>query len=539
MEFNLKRIVSYCVPVCVLIIVCYSPSIASPDYYPTKSWRMSTPEEQGMHSENLLNMMEEIKISKIGIQSVTVVRNGYIVLDSYIHPYEDGYKHKMWSVTKSVISALVGIAIDKGFIKSVDQKVIEFFPDKEILNLDDRKKSISLKNLLMMASGLQANDGVINNWTGTVKMVKSNDWTQYALNLPMETAPGERFEYSNCNAHLLSAVIDETTGMKTIAFAIKYIFEPLGIENIKWEISPEGVNIGYTGLWLEPKDMAKFGLLYLNKGKWEDKQIISSKWINESTQPNNDKLIEDIGNGYLWSTSFGGVYYASGHLGQFIYVVPDQNLVSVFTGNIEGKNLSISEELRKKYIWESIASSEPLPPNPEMTSNLNTLVNELAKGSGESITWIGLNVGLAKDGLFKRTADPSFSFEYPIGSTKAKREEGIGQIMRMKTSEGDLFDAAVIDIPEGIKLVDFASKYYSQELEKFGSHIKVISNKEITLKCGTRAYKSDIEWLRKDRFPTPTTVVSAYKNGKCIYLATHPFQISEKVAHIAESLTFK
>ena len=188
-KLNNSKKAFYAVSILVLFLIISPLSLASFDYFPTDGWRMSTPEKQGMHSENLLKMMESIKESQLAIQNVTVVRNGYIVLDSYIHPYKDGEKHKMYSVTKSVASALIGIAIDKGFIEGVDRKVIEFFPDKEILNLDDRKKSMTLKNLLTMTSGLQANDGWEKNWAGVFEMMKSNDWTQYALNLPMEAAP--------------------------------------------------------------------------------------------------------------------------------------------------------------------------------------------------------------------------------------------------------------------------------------------------------------------------------------------------------------
>jgi len=523
----------------VYVIIISSPSIASFDYFPTDGWRMSTPEEQGMHSENLLNMMESIKESQLAIQNVTVLRNGYIVLDAYIHPYEDGEKHQMYSVTKSVSSALVGIAIDKGFIKSVDQKVIQFFPNKEIANLDDRKKTMTLKHLLTMTSGLQANDGWEKNWAGLFEMMKSDNWTQYALNLPMESAPGERFEYYNCNSHLLLAIISETAGMKTIDFANKYLFEPLGIKNVKWDTSPEGVNTGFSGLWLEPKEMAKIGLLYLNKGKWGNKQIISSSWVEESTKPYHDSRLLGQKYGYQWWSNPAGFFSANGLYGQYIDVVPEKNLVAVITGNIEGEKMFFPFSLLKDFIIPAAASSEPLTPEPEMTANLNALVKKLAKGSGEGITWVGHNDGYAKDGIFKRTSAPSFTFAYPIGSTRDELNNPSSQIMRMKTPEGVVFEAAVIDIPEGLNLADFGPKIYAKQLESLSSVIKVVSNKEITLKCGTKAYRSDIDWMWNDSFPLNTVIVSAYKNGKCVFLATHPMGSPDKFAPIVQSLTFQ
>ncbi|MBW2633871.1 MAG: serine hydrolase [Deltaproteobacteria bacterium] len=500
---------------------------------------MSTPEEQGMHSDKLLQMLETIKERQIGVQSVAVMRNGYLVLDSYTHPYEDGQKHKMWSVTKSVTSALIGIAIDKGFIKGVDQKVVDFFQDKEISNLDDRKKSMTLQNLLTMTSGLQANDGWEKNWAGVFEMMKSNDWTQYALNLPMEATPGKRFEYYNCNYHLLSSIISKTTGMATIDFANMHLFKPLGIENVKWDTSPEGVNIGYDGLWLEPKEMAKIGLLYLNNGKWENKQIISSNWIKESITPYHDGRLLDQKYGYQWWINPAGYFSANGMNGQFIQVLPGKNLVAVFTSNIEGMEQFAPLSLFKDYISTAVASSESLPAKPEVTANLNAFVDKLTKASGEIITWKGENNGFAQGGVFKRIADPSFTFEYPVGCTKAELNNPDLQLMRMKTPEGVTFNASVVEIPDGMRLADFGTHYYAKLLEDMSSNIKVVSNKEITLKCGTKGYRSDIHWMWQDSWPLQTVLVLAYKNGKCIFVAAHPSQNPEKVAPIVQSLSCK
>jgi len=549
-ETNMKsyrnvKFAYFALPILVFFVFCCSHSTVSVDYYPTEDWRMSTPEEQGMHSDNLLKMMESIQEGQVGIDSVSINRNGYLVLDSYIYPYEDGQKHKMYSVTKSITSALIGIAIDKGFIKSVDQNIVDFFPNREILNLDDHKKSMTLKHLLMMTSGLQANDGWEKNWAGLFEMMKSNDWTQYALNLPMETAPGERFEYYNCNSHLLSAIINETTGMKTVDFATKFLFGPLGITNVKWDASPEGVNIGYAGLWLDPKEMTKIGLLYLNKGIWEGKQIISSNWISESTKPYQDPRLLDMKYGYQWWVNPAGLFSANGMYGQFIYVVPEKNLVAVFTGNIKGMAQFTSISLLKNSIVPAIGSDEPLPPKPEAVASLNSIVeilassqDSMASGQKTGMTWIGLAEGVAKDGIFKRTTTPSFSFHYPSGSIKDEMNSPL-QIMKMQTPEGVSFNASLVKIPDGMTLEEFGPKYLTSLLQKFGSDVKVISNKEIVLKCGARAYRTDIKWLWNGTFPLNSLFVSAYKDGQCVFVAAHPMSTPEKVAPIVESLTLK
>ena len=178
--------------VSLFVLIFCSHAIASLEYYPTENWRMSTAEKHGMQSEKLIEMLESIKESMVDIQSVSIVRNGYLILDSYFYPFKENEKHKMWSVTKSITSALIGIAVKEGFIKDVNQKIVDFFPNRKIQNLNNNKKSMTLKDLLTMTSGLGCNDGWEKNWAGLHEMTKSDDWTEYALNLPMESAPGER-----------------------------------------------------------------------------------------------------------------------------------------------------------------------------------------------------------------------------------------------------------------------------------------------------------------------------------------------------------
>lgn len=145
---------------------------------------------------------------------------------------------------------------------------------------------------------------------------------------------------------------------------------------------------------------------------------------------------------------------------------------------------------------------------------------------------------MAKDGVFTRTASPTFKFEYPIGSKKEVIRYP-GQAMRMKTPGDVGFSASIGDIPEGMKLEDFGPKFYAQELENVGSNIKVISNEEITLKCGTKAYRTDITWLWNNNVPITTFLVSVYKNGKCIFLCAHPWKYHDKAEPIVLSLSFK
>ncbi len=506
--------------------------------FPTSEWHVSAPEEQGMQSKTLLDMMAVIKDKKYNFHSVTIVRNGSLVLDSYLYPFENDKKHKMFSATKSVTSALIGIAMDKGYIKDIHQTLTQLFPNNENPNLGELKKSLTLKDLLTMTSGFDCNDGSANQWAGTIAMRKTNDWTQYTLNLPMARKPGETFHYCNGVSHLLSAIIHESTGIQTLAFAKKHLFDPLGINDVKWDKSPEGIVSGSGGLWLQPKDMAKIGLLYLNKGKWEDRQIISTGWVEESTRPFIDGGWNGEDYGYQWWINPAGYYSAVGMFGQAIYVVPGKNLVAVFTSNIEGWNMYISGTLLQEYIIPAAKSSKQLPPDQHEKSRLDDLLTIISKAPAQGIVWSTENEGIAKDGVFKRAASPSFQFEYPLGSVQTKTRQP-DQIMRMETPTGGIFTASIYKIPRDMKPEDFGPKEYVSWLKEYVSNITVISSEEIMLKGGTKAYRTDLQWTMKNNKPMTTNLVSAYKDGKCIYIAIHEFQKNKTVEPILQSWTFE
>jgi CubicO group peptidase (beta-lactamase class C family) len=489
-------------------------------------------------------MLRQIKQNEYNIQSITIVRNGYLVLDAYLYPYKDGQKHELHSITKSVMSALIGIGIDKGYLRNVNQTISDLFPDRKFALLDARKRAVTLQDLLIMGSGFDCNDASANNWAGTIAMKKSNDWTQYTLNLPMADTPGKSFHYCNGVSHLLSAIIQESSGMTTLAFAKKYLFHPLGITDIEWEVSPEGINNGYAGLRMQPRDMAKVGLLYLNRGKWENAQIISSQWIEASTRPyfNGRWAGEDYG--YQWWVNPAGFYSAIGMYGQAIYVVPDNNLIAVFTGDSANDDMYVSGTLLKEHIVPAVRSSEPLPPDTETKAQLDNLVAELARQPEQGLVWISQDQGVARGGKFERTATPGFEFAYPPGSKKAETRAP-DQIMRMQTASGNFLTASLIDIPRNwkrfftrLKLEDFGPKGYTSWLEKYGSDINVISNQEIMLKSGSRAFRTDIKWMFNKRMPMTTVLIASYQGDKCIYICIHQSQKLENVDTIIDSFTF-
>ncbi len=316
-------------------------------YWPTEGWRTSTPEEQDMDSAKLDQMMEYIDEQDLIIESVVVVRNGYIVFEEYPGPlYDQDMPHVVHSVTKSFASALIGIAIEEGFIDGIEQKFVDLFPERTIENLDSQKESITLEHILTMTAGLEWNEFQYP-WTDPqgnpdprndyIKALFSDDPVQYVLDLPMMEEPGVRWNYNGGTSHLLSAIVAEATGYDTLDFAREFLFAPLGITEVRWDSDRHGIRYGGSGLYLTPRDMAKFGYLYLHDGMWDGEQVVPADFVAEATKTHY-AVDGYTGYGYQsWWTCLGTeVYYAAGILGQRIDVVPDLDLVVVFTANIKG-----------------------------------------------------------------------------------------------------------------------------------------------------------------------------------------------------------
>jgi len=357
---------------------------SGPNYWPTHGWRTSTPEQQGVDSEQLARMIQYIQDQGLNLHSLLIVRNGYVVTDAYIHPFTREAKHIIHSCAKSIISALVGIAIDKGYIQSVGQPVLELFPERSIARIDSNKRALTLEDVLTMATGLECRDTGSYQYRGFSQMTQSQDWAQFVLDLPMAEEPGTRFEYCNAAALLLSAIIHETTGMSALTFAEEHLFGPLGIADVEWLSSPQGVSLGYGRLWMRPSDMAKIGYLYLNKGVWDGQQIVSSAWVETSTRRHISTSGED-GYGYQWWVKDSGIYEADGYAGQRIIVLPDQEMVLVFTAGLREQELFDLDILVDYFILPAAGSSIPQPENSEGLALLESQIQALADPEPEPV----------------------------------------------------------------------------------------------------------------------------------------------------------
>lgn len=323
-----------------------------PAYWPTDGWRVSSPGEQGMDAALLEQMLDAIDETHLNIDSVVVVRNGYIVLEAYYPPYERDTLHEMYSVTKSIVSALVGIAVNEGYIKSVDDPIFDYFPDMTFKNQNVIKQSITLEHLLTMSSGLE--------WDYD-EMVSSRDWVQYTLDQPSYTEPGKEFLYNSGNAQIFSAIIQDISNMDTRDFAQKYLFGPLGIERYRWQTDVTSIPKGGWGIAMTPRDMAKFGYLYLIQGEWDGQQIVPVEWIAASTERyvQVQEPLEpwDIYMGYMWWLHEDGLYAAQGLKGQFIYIVPQSDLVVVITANIPDSRYHEPQMLIRDYIIPAVTTA--------------------------------------------------------------------------------------------------------------------------------------------------------------------------------------
>lgn len=358
-------------------VTAAEPEVETREYWPTAGWRRATPEAHGVDSETLAEMVKTIRTREYAIDSVLVVRHGYLLLDAYVAPFDDSSKHIIYSCTKSVVSALTGIAIDQGYIENVDQPMVELFSGRSLANLDDRKKEMTLEDVLTMSTGLACEDSYLYRWRGLNEMRQSKDWVQYVLDLPMVADPGTRFEYCNGASFLLSALIQEKTGKSALEYARENLFEPLGITDIAWDTNPQGINIGWSDLYMRPVDMAKIGYLYLNGGVWDGEQIISAEWVQASTRSQLSATLQD-GYGYQWWVDSSGVYMALGYAGQFIFVIPEADLVAVFTSDLAEQDFYVPQELLEEYIRPAAASTKPLPANPKGVALLEERVNQMA-----------------------------------------------------------------------------------------------------------------------------------------------------------------
>jgi len=266
------------------------------------------------------------------ISSLVIFQNGEILEEQYFGRMNANRTHNIKSASKSILSILVGIAIEEGYLEGVDQQIGEFFPDYFASNPDSAKMAITIGNLLTMRSGLASTSrGSYGRW------VISDNWIEYKLDQPLTGRPGIDRNYSTGNTHLLSVILTRATGMSTRAFANRYLFNPMDIELGGWDRDPQGFYLGGNNMALRPRDMVKVGKLMMDMGEFEGKQLISPDWIVESVTPVTGRRPGVINYGYLWFRRQSAgleMVYAYGNGGQYILIVPEiEAVIAVTTRN--------------------------------------------------------------------------------------------------------------------------------------------------------------------------------------------------------------
>jgi CubicO group peptidase (beta-lactamase class C family) len=306
---------------------------------------VSTLDSAGIDKELISYMVDNIKSFRyIYIHSVLILRNNKLVFEEYFNGYNRNALNNLYSVTKSFCSALTGIAIDRQYIKSENDPIKTYLPEYNDVDWTNKDK-ITIYHLLTMSSGLEWDEDTAPYGTAGnshTKMNQSPEQVRYVLQRPLISEPGSRFTYNSGGVVVLGKIISNSIDMELDTFATRYLFKPLGIKKHKWYIYPSGIYLTSGDLQLTSRDMAKFGLLYLNHGKWNGKQIISEDWIKQSAKSQISPSYETYYGYLFWKQPFlllNGqrieAYAAEGFGGQLIFVLPTYNMVVVFTSGVD------------------------------------------------------------------------------------------------------------------------------------------------------------------------------------------------------------
>lgn len=323
---------------------------SKPDLEPEQDnrWRFDMPDKHNMDPAVFDALHAALPGS--GIHAVVTVKDGGIIDEYYEEGYDENALFPIHSACKSFTSALIGIAIDEGFIGGVEDLLSDYLP--QVAQMTNGKQNLTLEHLLTQTSGLEWYEwgGSYSNWE---EFRSSENWVDYILNRNIVAQPGTVFNYSTGNTHLLSAVLQSATGMTQEEYCREKLFGPMGVsEEARWLTDPQGITDGGNGLLISPRDAAKFGQLFLDKGRWKGQQLVPSDWVEESTLVQNPGPGSTGQYGYQWwvqpyspgqygtyatpyPSALYDTYFAFGYAGQFIYVVPELDLVVVFTSSCQ------------------------------------------------------------------------------------------------------------------------------------------------------------------------------------------------------------
>jgi len=328
----------------------------------------STPEAQGVSSVKVREFLEAADADVKSMHSFMLVRHGHVVAEAWWQPESAEKQHVLWSLSKSFASTAVGLAVEEGKL-SLDDTVLKFFPDDAPPEPSANLKAMRIRDLLTMSTGHQ----------DEVKLDDKTPWVKAFLAHPVPHKPGTHFRYNTPATFMCSAIVQKVTGKTVLDYLKPSLFEPLGIRDPRWDANPQGISIGGYGLFVRTEDIAKFGQLYLQKGKWDGKQLLSSKWVEQATSkqvsngsdPSRDW---DQGYGFQFWRCRHGAYRGDGKDGQFCLVLPEQDAVVAITANTGNMQAQLN------IVWDKLLpafSDKPLKEDADAQAQLKDVIGKL------------------------------------------------------------------------------------------------------------------------------------------------------------------
>ncbi|MBN2863360.1 MAG: serine hydrolase [Bacteroidales bacterium] len=344
----------------VLILVCLS-IISCTEKQVSTSLPRSTPEAEGVSSRAIITFLDSAATSVHEFHSFMFLRHGKVIAEGWWDPLGPDLKHTLYSTSKSFTATAIGFAESENKL-SLDDKVISFFPESLPDSVSPFLEELTIRHMLSMTVG-QGRERSAPSYT-------TDDWIKAFLAIPMAHKPGTTYMYNSMASYMLSAIVQKVTGEKVIDYLTPRLFEPLGIEGADWETDSDNINTGGWGLRLKTEDLAKFGQLYLDKGKWNGKQLLPEKWVEEATSlkiyqnpglsDEERESSDDSVQGYCYQfwRARNNSYMANGAFGQFVLVIPEKDAVIVFTA--ESQQMWAELDMAWKYLVPGI-KDEKLP----------------------------------------------------------------------------------------------------------------------------------------------------------------------------------
>jgi CubicO group peptidase (beta-lactamase class C family) len=303
----------------------FGDTVGSPASAASQKLPRSSPEGVGIDPAGVLGFINGVNEKLGGLHGLILMRHGQVAAEGWWAPYAPEYPHQLYSLSKSFCSTAVGLAVQQGLL-TVEAPVISFFKDQLPATVPDNLKAMQVKHLLMMGTGHE------RDATNPMRSAPGGDWVKAFLSLPVEHAPGSRFVYNSAATYMCSAIVQKVTNATVLDYLKPRLFEPLGIESPTWETCPKGISTGGWGLNIRTEDIARFGQMYLQKGKWNGKQLVPEAWVAEATSkhiPNGANPSSDWNQGYgyqFWRCRHNA-YRGDGAFGQYCVVMPEQDAV--------------------------------------------------------------------------------------------------------------------------------------------------------------------------------------------------------------------